>query len=263
MMENIGPSMDWTPGTGLLILNADDWGRDHQTTQRIFECRNCGTISSVSAMMFLEDSERAAELAKESGIDAGLHLNFTLPFSKAACPSQLRERQQKLVSFLSLHSLARIVFHPGLVSSFDYVVKAQLEEFCRLYGAPPERIDGHHHTHLCANVLFGELLPAGTIVRRNFSFQSGEKSFVNRLYRKALDHRLAKRHRIVDYLFSLLPLEPRGRLERMRSLARHLVVEVETHPVNPDEYVFLTGEAALQWAGDVPIARSFAASKYA
>jgi chitin disaccharide deacetylase len=134
--------------------------------------------------------------------------------------------------------LASAVFHPGLAGSFKYVVQAQLEEFRRLYGEKPKRIDGHHHMHLCANVLLGGLLPEGTNVRRNFSFAPGEKSLGNRLYRKIADRILARRHHLTDYFFSLAPIEPQ-RIEKIFSLARQFTVEVETHPVNPDEYTFL------------------------
>src|SRR4029077_2578918 len=98
-----------------------------------------------------------------------------------------------------------------------------------------------HTMNRIPNVVLGGFLPSGTIVRRNFSFQPGEKSLANRLYRKAVDRRLSRRHRLVDYLFSLLPLEPEGRLRRVLSLAREFVVEVETHPVKTDEYRFLMG----------------------
>jgi chitin disaccharide deacetylase len=243
---------------GLLIVNADDWGRDTETTDRMFECVLHGTVSSVSAMVFMEDSERAAAIARKRGIDAGLHVNFTARFSARNCSGQLVERQQEIAAYLVRRRLNRMIFHPGLVRSFEYVVKAQLDEFCRLYGTPPDRIDGHHHMHLCANVLLGRLLPPGTIVRRNFSFQPGEKSLVNRFYRKAVDHRLARRHRLVDFLFSLAPLETKGRLERIRLLAREFIVEVETHPVNADEYRFLKGDEAARWTEDVPIAPRFA-----
>lgn len=245
------------PYAGLLIINADDWGREHETSDRIFDCVARRTVTSVSAMAFMEDSERAAEIARERGIDAGLHLNFTTPFSAPNCPGELAERQREIAAYLLRRRLNQIVFHPGLARSFEYVVTAQLEEFRRLYGAQPERLDGHHHMHLCANVLLADLLPPGTILRRNFSFQPGEKSFMNRLYRKAVDHRLARRHRLVDFLFSLPPLEPRGRLERIRSLARQFVVEVETHPIKSDEYRFLTGSDVARWTADVPIAPRF------
>jgi len=243
--------------TGMLIINADDWGRDCNTTDRMLDCVLHRSVSSVSAMVFMSDTERSALLAREHAVDAGLHLNLTLPFSDQACPSKLIERQRKLVGFLTRHPLARVVFHPGLMNSFEYVVKFQLDEFGRLYGRPPERIDGHHHVHLCANVLFGNLLPKGTTVRRNFSFLPGEKGLTNRLYRKAIDSKLARRHVMVDFLFPLAPLEPRARLERVRSLAEQHVVEVETHPINADEYKFLTGEEVVRWTKGMPIAARF------
>lgn len=249
------------PEAGLLIVNADDWGRDRETTERIIECLLRGTVSSVSAMVFMENSERAAAIAQERGIDAGLHLNFTTRFSAPHCQSRLVERQQEIAVYLLRRRLNQIVFHPGLARSFEYVIAAQLEEFHRLYGAQPERLDGHHHMHLCANVLLAGLLPPGTVVRRNFSFQPGEKGLINRFYRKAVDHKLARRHRLVDFLFSLQPVEPHGRLERIRSLARRFVVEVETHPVNADEYRFLTGTEAERWVEDVPIAPRFAVAQ--
>src|SRR5438445_7602395 len=65
---------------GVLIINADDWGRECETTDRILDCICCGAVSSVSGMVFMEDSERAACIAREKGVDVGLHLNFTTPF---------------------------------------------------------------------------------------------------------------------------------------------------------------------------------------
>ena len=243
---------------GRLIVNADDWGRDEATTNRIFECTQIGTVSSVSAMMFMEDSERAATIARTSGVDVGLHVNFTEPFFGPTCPEPLIERQRELRRCLLRHRLARILYYPSLVASFRYVVSAQIDEYRRLYGADPQRIDGHHHLHLCTNVLLDRLLPEGALVRRNFSFLPEEKSLVNRLYRKAVDRRLAGRHRIVDYLFNLVPFEPQ-RLERIFSLARNSVVELETHPAHPDEYRFLTSGEMLSQLGDLAVAPNFAA----
>ena len=243
---------------GRLIINADDWGRDLETTQRIHECTARGSVSSVSAMVFMEDSARAAGVAKEEGIDAGLHLNLTTPFTSANCAAGLADRQQQLVRYLKGNRFARTVFNPLLRRQFDYVVAAQIDEYSKLYGAKPDRIDGHHHMHLCANVLFGELLPSGTVVRRNFSFEPGEKSLVNRLYRRFVDGLLTRRHRLTDYFFSLSPLEPSARLEKIFSLAHRFVVEVETHPVSSEEYSFLVGEELLRWTANTRIAPRFA-----
>src|SRR5882724_10194995 len=114
---------------GRLIINADDWGRNCDTTDRTLECVRRGSVSSVSAMVFMEDSERAAATAREQGIDAGLHLNFTTSFSAASSPTRLIEHQQRLLRYLRRHRFAQVVFHPGLTCSFEYVLRAQLEEF--------------------------------------------------------------------------------------------------------------------------------------
>ena len=239
---------------GFLIVNADDWGRDCLNTDRTVECVLRGAVSSVSAMVFMEDSERAAGISRQFGIDTGLHLNLTSPFTGSGCPSRLLEHQMRLSKYLKGSRFAQVVFHPGLVSSFAYVVKAQLEEFDRLYAAAPQRLDGHHHMHLCANVLLAQLLPRGILVRRNFSFQRGEKSFGNRAYRKVVDRMLARRHRLVDFFYSLPPMDVPGRIQRIFSLASDYVVELETHPVNQDEHRFLAGGEIFRKIGTTRIA---------
>jgi hypothetical protein len=194
----------------------------------------------------MEDSERAAGLARDHGVDAGLHLNLTTPFSAARLPAGLLERQREISRYLRRHRLAPYVFNPALTRAFAYVVAAQLDEFRRLYGMEPARIDGHHHMHLCANVLAGRLLPARTLVRRNFCFEAGEKSRVNRAYRRFVDGMLSRRHRLTDLFFSLEPMEPRTRIDRICSLARTAVVELETHPAQAPEYQFLRSGELLR-----------------
>lgn len=239
-------------------MNADDWGRDYETTHRILECIVSGCVSSVSAMVFMEDSEHAAEAARERGIDTALHLNFSTAFSARSCSRLMRDHQERLSRYLQLHRFAQIVYNPGLSRSFEYVVAAQLDEFERLYGTAPSRIDGHHHFHLCSNVILRKLLPSGTVVRKNFSFQPGEKGSGNRIYRLLVDGLLRRRHRVVDYFFSLPPFDPADRLQRIFSLARQHVVEVETHPINPQEYQFLREGEIFRRAGEHPIAPRFA-----
>jgi predicted glycoside hydrolase/deacetylase ChbG (UPF0249 family) len=242
---------------GVLILNADDWGRNAETTDRTLDCVCSGALSSVSAMVFMEDSERAAAIAREKDIDAGLHLNFTLPFSAPGASAALMEHQRRLVRYLRRHRFAPVMFHPALTTSFEYVMKAQREEFARLYGIEPARVDGHHHMHLCANVLWGSLLPRGVVVRRSFSFRPGQKGRLNQMYRAVVDRRLARRHRVTDFFFSLPPLYPE-RLHEMFRLARSAAVEVETHPVNPEEHRFLAGGEIFHWIGDLRIAPRYA-----
>lgn len=242
---------------GALFVNADDWGRDRETTDCTLDCFLCGVLSSVSAMVFMDDSERAATLAGDHGIDAGLHLNFTLGFSAPRLSTQLLKHQERLSKYLLRNRFAQSVFNPGLIRSFEYVVAAQREEFARLYGREPKRIDGHHHMHLCANVLLCGLLPPKTVIRRHFSFQPGEKGFANRLYRQVTNRLLSRNHLLTDFFFSIEPIDVPGRLQRIFDMSRQHLVEVETHPIRPAEFEFLTSEKVRRLAGSGEIAPHF------
>jgi hypothetical protein len=208
-------------------------------------------------MVFMEDSERAASLAMQNNVDAGLHLNFTLPYSMPLCSSRLANHQERLSHFLTSHRRAQVLYHPGLANSFEYVVKAQQQEYERLYGAPANRLDGHHHLHLCSNVLFQKLLPRGTIVRRNLTFRKGEKGCLNRFYRGVQDRLLVRRHRLTDLFYDLLPLDPRRRLQTIFELGSRFSVEVETHTINDEEYGFLIGRGLMSCVGEGKVANGY------
>jgi predicted glycoside hydrolase/deacetylase ChbG (UPF0249 family) len=242
---------------GCLIINADDWGRDAQTTDRTLECFQKGRLSSASGMVFMEDSERAASLAREHSLDVALHLNLSTPFAAPGTPSRLHAHHQKLRNYLRAHRLARVLYNPGLANSFEYAVRSQFEEFSRIYGRMPDRIDGHHHMHLAANVLLQGLLPPGTIVRRHFSYEPGEKVLRNSVFRLFSQTLMGKRYRIADFFFSLPPFAPSARLQRIFKLAQSFAVEVETHPINHEEYRFLTEGDLPRWTTDCPPAPNF------
>ncbi len=61
----------------MLIVNADDLGRSKAATDAAMVCYAKGRITSTSAMVFMMDSERAAEAASGAGLDVGLHVNFS------------------------------------------------------------------------------------------------------------------------------------------------------------------------------------------
>ena len=249
--EDAAEELNITPSRIGLIVNADDWGRDQFTTDRIRDCVLFRSVTAASAMVFMEDSERAASLAQDCGVDVGLHLNFTTEFSSPRMHTPLVEHQQKVAGCLRAHRYAPLVFHPLLQRSFEYLVKAQIDEFTRLYKEPPDRIDGHHHMHLCTNLLFsGDLFSREIRMRRNFSFRQGEKSLANRLYRRLVDSHLARRYRMTDYLFSIMPMHPE-RLDIIFAMAGSSIVELETHPVNAEEFRLLTSVEFARKTADI------------
>lgn len=223
----------------MIIINADDWGRSTHETNISYECYGLGKIRSVTAMVFMADSERAAEIATDRKIPTGLHLNFSEPFSGAPPNSALKSHHQRIVHFLRDSRFNHLFYNPLLTKPFEYVFRAQVDEFARLYGKAPTHFDGHQHMHLCGNMLAACLIPSGEKVRRSFSFGAGEKGFVNRGYRSLVNRRLASHYRLTDYFFSLSQHRSSERFARICLLATDASVELMTHPVLAAEGAFM------------------------
>jgi predicted glycoside hydrolase/deacetylase ChbG (UPF0249 family) len=226
----------------MLTVNADDLGRCAIATDRIMVCFDANRIDAASAMVFMEDSERAAALAIASGLDAGLHINFTESFSGPDVPTSVRKSHERIGRFLRANKYALVIYNPFLRMAFREVFTAQVEEFTRLYGGAPSRFDGHQHVHLCSNMMLDRILPTGARVRRSFSFDVGEKNFLNRYYRKHIDRHLAGRHRIGDFFFALSQHLPVARLQRVVELAKTSDVELMTHPQVKAEFEALLSD---------------------
>jgi len=223
----------------MIIVNADDWGRSRAETDAAAACYRNAAITSVSAMVFMDDSSRAAELANALRMDVGLHLNLTQAFSANASNRLLNERQARIAAFLNSSKYAGLLYNPSLRASFRHVCEAQLDEFVRLYGRLPSHIDGHHHQHLCTNLLLENVFPSGTKVRRSFHFWPGEKSIPNRVFRSFIDLMLRRRYRLVDYFFALSQCLGGDRMTRVCDLARTYTVELMAHPANAAEQRYL------------------------
>jgi predicted glycoside hydrolase/deacetylase ChbG (UPF0249 family) len=226
----------------MLAVNADDWGRSRDETDVALECHRNKRITSVSAMVFMQDSERAAALAKEGNVDAGLHLNFSEPFSANPESATLVNFHRKISTFLTRNKYAQLLYNPSLRDAFVYSCGAQITEFARLYGRLPTRVDGHHHLHLCANVVVDNVIPTGIKVRRHFSFWPKEKSFFNRAYRASVDWWLARKYRLADYFFDLTQCIEEKKFYRVKALATSRDVELMTHPIVKSELKYLMGD---------------------
>jgi len=237
----------------MIIVTADDYGKTKACTDRILACYSHGWITSASAMVFMADSERAAELAKGSSLEVGLHLNFTQPFVYKALPPQLRRDHNQILSYLSRHKIFQALYHPGLSESFRYIFQSQVEEFVRLYGHRPDFYNGHHHMHLCANMLTAGLIPPGSRVRRSFTFRNKEKSIFNRLYRRLIDEFVDRRYISTDYFFSVAPIHSTERLWKIFQLAMQHSVELEVHLDKAEETNFLAGDLYRSLIAKVPV----------
>lgn len=232
-------------GRPVIIVNADDWGRSPGETDAAVACYRAGRITSASAMVFMEDSARASELARETGIDVGLHINLTQRFSGEVPAGSLADYHDRIAGFLTAHKYAFLIYNPVLRKLFRYVYQAQVDEFVRLYGRAPSHLDGHHHQHLCTNMLVDGVIPGGAKVRRNFHFWPDEKGLMNRTYRRVADAWLARRYKLTDFFFALSYCLRSDQMARVAELARTTTVEVMTHPVDPIERDYLMSDRYL------------------
>jgi len=225
----------------VLCVNADDMGWTKDITDRIIECHSQGSLHSVSLITFMIDSERAANLAGETRMDIGLHVNFDQSLTSTKTPAKLREHHRTVSNYLQASKWNQVLYNPLLRNAFDYVFQAQWDEFYRLCGIHPARLDGHHHMHLCMNMLASDKLPRGIRIRRNFTFDPTEKNPVNRLYRYLVDRWLISRFNCTDFFFSISPVEHK-RLQRVVSLSTSADVELMVHPGVEEEYRYLLSE---------------------
>jgi predicted glycoside hydrolase/deacetylase ChbG (UPF0249 family) len=214
----------------MLIINADDLGRTSETTDNIISCFRRGRITSASAMVFMSDSERAAAAAAVAGLESGLHLNLDLPFDGPGVPPRLQERHGCVVAYLRGGRWKQLTYNPLLKNAFRYVYQAQYDEYGRLFGREPAKIDGHDHMHLCMNMLADRIIPLGKRVRRNLTFTRGQRSFVNRFYRRLVDAWLVRRYVCSDAFFAIDPVWDLPRQEKIVRCALSSHVELMVHP---------------------------------
>ena len=229
----------------MIIVNADDWGRSVAETNAALSCHAQDRITSVSAMVFMPDSERAAKLARMRGLDVGLHLNFSQHFEVTPHAASAADAQRRICDFINANKYAVVFYNAALSRDFVTSYQVQLAEFVRLYGKPPSHVDGHHHKHLCANVLLGNVIPAGQKLRRNFFFWPGEKGRLNRTYRQVTNRLLSRKYQLTDYFFALSQCLQAERWAKVLALAKVHTVEVMTHPANRAECACLMSERYL------------------
>src|SRR5438034_1420630 len=102
----------------MLIVNADDWGRSQAETDAALACYARRRITSVAAMVCMEDSARAAELAKEAGIDVGLHLNLIQEFTGTKPAPGVLESHNRVCRFLKQGKYTLLLYSPFLRKQF-------------------------------------------------------------------------------------------------------------------------------------------------
>jgi predicted glycoside hydrolase/deacetylase ChbG (UPF0249 family) len=231
---------------GLLIINADDWGGERAKTAAIARAFAAGAVSSASAMVYMEDSDRAAEEDAVTAMPLGLHLNLTQALSPRA-PEAVRSRHERMRSHFGPLRRRRWTLNPRAVPIVRDALADQLERFRALYAREPDHIDGHEHVHVCPDVLLA--LPPGTRVRSpRTPWPSSRLATSAVIVKRGLLS--ARGLRTTRRFYSLDDLGPaRGDgLEHVLAEARNVSVEVACHPGQAQDDALL--ESAI-WQQEV------------
>jgi predicted glycoside hydrolase/deacetylase ChbG (UPF0249 family) len=241
--DRSGAARDLQGDPGLLIVNADDCGSSRECTEAIFECFRLGRITSTTAMVFMEDSNRAASIARERRLtDIGLHLNLTEPYTDATTPEDVRERQRSVIRYFRGTRLRwrRWLFDPLVQTDIDACIRDQLERFIALFGCEPSHFDGHRHVHICPNVVLSRVIPEGAKVRNSLDF--GARGGRPALAARAIRRRILFRRRVTTrYFFSL-----DNAADLALSLATRSTVELMAHLQEPEQYSLLRSDEWVQ-----------------
>lgn len=234
--------------SGLLIVNADDFGLDTANTDAIVECFRSGAISSTTALVWMRDSDRAGELARAERIPTGLHLNLIEPYTSGDVPECVAATQRRVVERLRTGGIGPQLYHPAWSEDFGRCIADQLSRFRELYGRTPTHLDGHRHMHLVMNALLSRALGPVKRCRRPVNRTPRESAGHKRLAWSALSVLVRLRFATTDACFSIRSLHPAlggSGLEDELVRAGRSSVELYVHPGYRDELPLLHSDEWL------------------
>lgn len=241
--------------TPLLIVNADDFGWNRTATDRTIECFDSGRITSATVLVYMEDSDRAASLARRHGLPVGLHLNLTDPLTATDVPAEVRDRHRRACSLFGGGNLRKRswTWSPRIRRLVEDVVRDQLDRFRELFGTEPTHVDGHNHVQVCPDVIRARPLCGFKVRNALWSFPSTRTVMgVARALRRELT---ARRLLTTRYFFDIAELHragPETTAERV-GLSSTASVEVMCHPGFDHELEALRSNSWAQAIAAAPL----------
>ncbi|WP_312893148.1 ChbG/HpnK family deacetylase [Ancylobacter sonchi] len=138
--------------TSPIVICADDFGLSSGVSAGIIELITLRRLSATGAMTGLpgwrRHGDELARLVRHAPADVGLHLTLTgqRPISRA----QDLAANERLPSIGTLTRAALTRTLP--LEAVRAEVKAQLDAFEDVWGAPPDFLDGHQHCHILPGI---------------------------------------------------------------------------------------------------------------
>jgi predicted glycoside hydrolase/deacetylase ChbG (UPF0249 family) len=138
-----------------IVLCADDYGLSPGVNTAIRDLLARGRINATSVMMVTPAIDRAeadalaAIKTEQPTIAIGLHVTLTAPFR----PLTTNYAPLRDGAFLSIgQTLGAAMLRQLQLALIAAEIRAQIEAFTALFGAPPDYLDGHQHVQIFPQV---------------------------------------------------------------------------------------------------------------
>lgn len=134
-----------------IIVNADDFGKNHEVNMAICEAFEKGLIGRTTLMTNMPYAEEAMEMAREGKFadKVGIHLNLTTgkPLSSAvAKDANLCDENGQFNAFFAQGLKTRFFLPKKTLEAVKEELRLQLDRY-RLLGGTLWHVDSHHHVH--------------------------------------------------------------------------------------------------------------------
>jgi predicted glycoside hydrolase/deacetylase ChbG (UPF0249 family) len=178
------------PGTNL-IINADDFGINAETTHAIMAAMDSGLCLDTTLLVNFENSEHAAKLAisNKRKDHVGIHLNLTegKPLSTRIQNERLFCNEEGLFHYKKQKRILKLSIAEKKAVCEEITSQIRL---CRSFGIPISHADSHNHIHeepglflLLINILKKEKIP---FLRLTNNLE--KVALPNRIYRNSCNY---------------------------------------------------------------------------
>ncbi len=139
-----------------ILINADDFGLDHNTNLAIIELLKSNRIQRTTLLVNMPATLEAYEMAKENNLlnHVGLHINMTDGVPLTQDIHRTRFVQNGVFAVRQVEIGTRLHITKKEAEAAKLEIQAQFDRFKELFGYYPQHVDSHRHFHNYFGFLF-------------------------------------------------------------------------------------------------------------
>lgn len=223
-----------------VILHADDFGFNHDTTQATIDLLECGALTSATIMATMPAAEEAIEYARlHPQMSFGVHLTYVDGISPMLSKSEIPSLVNDAGLFLESNAVRKKALKMG-ISKNEIVMESIAQiKYLQDSGMPVSHIDSHGHLHKFPSFLFAlKDISSATGVRKvrrvqNFFIEKprfGPAVILNKMFGRYISNNFIS----TDYFYMSANNMDTGWsdaiIRHMDTLPDDAIIEVGVHP---------------------------------